>query len=72
MDGISPWPSFGNYILCQMNGEDAAAGMVDGLASRGVFVRRFSSDRLADCFRVAIGTPEENAAFMNGVREIAG
>ena len=71
IDGIKPWPSQGNYILCQMNGPQASQDTVDQLAARGVFVRKFSSDRLADCFRVAVGTPNENAAFLAAVRDIA-
>ncbi|MYF65357.1 MAG: aminotransferase class I/II-fold pyridoxal phosphate-dependent enzyme, partial [Chloroflexi bacterium] len=71
IDGIKPWPSQGNYILCQMDRTEDAQSMVDGLASRGVFVRKFGSDRLRDCFRVAIGTPDENAAFLNAGTEIA-
>lgn len=71
IDGIKPWPSQGNYILCQMDRPEDAQHMVDGLASRGVFVRKFGSDRLRDCFRVAVGTPGENAAFLNAVTEIA-
>ena len=71
IDGIKPWPSQGNYILCQMDGPQAAQDMFDQLSARGVFVRKFGSDRLADCFRVAVGTPDENAAFLNAVREAA-
>ena len=71
MDGVKPWPSHGNYILCQMDGPERAQDMFDQLASRGIFVRKFGSDRLRDCFRVAIGTPSENAAFLNAVGEIA-
>ncbi len=71
IDGIKPWPSQGNYILCQMDHPESARNMVDQLASRGIFVRNFGSDRLRDSFRVAIGTPDENAAFLGAVREIA-
>ena len=71
VDGMKPWPSHGNYILCQLDGPEKAVSMTDQLAARGIFVRSFGSDRLTDCFRVAIGTPDENAAFLNAVREIA-
>ena len=67
--GVKPWPSSGNYILCQMDGAESAARVYDELAARGVFVRQFGSARLADCFRVAVGTPEENAAFLAALRE---
>ena len=71
MDGVKPWPSQGNYILCQLDGQEKAVDMVNQLAGRGIFVRSFGSDRLTDCFRVAIGTPDENEAFLTAVREIA-
>ena len=71
IDGVKPWPSQGNYILCQLDGPGKAGDMVSLLADKGIFVRNFGSDRLTDCFRVAIGTPDENAAFLNAVREIS-
>ncbi len=70
VDGLKPWPSQGNYILCQMDSPESAQNMVDHLALRGIFVRKFGSDRLRDCFRVAIGAPDENSAFLDAVREI--
>ena len=71
IDGVKPWPSQGNYILCQLDGPEKAEEMVSQLSGRGIFVRNFGSDRLTDCFRVAIGTPDENEAFLNAVREIS-
>ncbi len=70
IDGVTPWPSYGNYILCQMDSEGQAKTMVDGLASRGIFIRSFSSPRLQNHFRVAVGTPDENATFLNAVQDI--
>ena len=69
MEGINPWPSYGNYILCQLDGPEAVASAVDDLEARGVFVRRFGSERLQDCFRVAIGTPDENHRFLEALQE---
>ena len=71
IDGLKPWPSQGNYILCQLDGPEKAEDMVNRLSAKGIFVRSFGSDRLTDCFRVAIGTPGENEAFLTAVREIA-
>ena len=72
IDCVNPWPSSGNYILCHMDEPGQAQTIVDGLASRGIFVRSFSSPRLENHFRVAVGTPYENQAFLDAVREIAG
>jgi histidinol-phosphate aminotransferase len=71
IDGIKPWPSHGNYILCQLDDPEAAQNTVDQLAARGIFVRKFGSDRIRDCFRVAIGTPDQNSRFLTAIREIA-
>ena len=69
MDGVTPWPSWGNFILCQF--APGRAGVVyEDLAGRGVFVRNFGSQRLQDCFRVAVGTPVETDAFLAALREV--
>ncbi len=66
-DGVKPWPSEGNFILCELapGRKDA---VVQGMAARGVFVRAFDSERLTDCFRVAVGTPQETDAFISALR----
>ena len=69
ISGVKPWPSFGNYILCQF-APGRAKEIFQKLASRGIFVRDFSSQRLQDCFRVAVGTPAETDAFISALREV--
>ncbi|MDA0770704.1 MAG: histidinol-phosphate transaminase [SAR202 cluster bacterium Casp-Chloro-G4] len=69
MPGVTPWPSYGNYILCQF-APGKAQEIFKQLASRGIFVRDYSSQRLKDCFRVAIGTPAETDAFISALREV--
>ena len=69
MPGVTPWPSAGNFVLCQF-APGRAGEIHDGLANKGIFVRRFSSERLQDSFRVAIGTPEQTDAFIDALREL--
>ncbi len=66
--GVTPWPSSGNFILCQF-APGRAREVFEGLARRGIFVRNFGSERLRDCFRVAIGTPEQTDAFVAALKE---
>ncbi len=66
-DGVKPWPSEGNFILCGLAPGNKEA-VVQGMADRGVFVRGFDSERLRDCFRVAVGTPQETDAFISALR----
>ena len=69
LPGIMPWPSRANFILCRV--EDGNAGEVhEGLARRGIFVRRHVHERLRDCFRVSVGTPEQNDAFLAALGEL--
>ena len=70
MPGITPWPSKGNFILCQLANSEEASRVYEALASRGIFVRNFGSERLQDTFRVAIGTPDQTDAFIAALKEI--
>jgi histidinol-phosphate aminotransferase len=70
MPGITPWPSEGNFILCQLANPEEASRVYDGLAAKGIFVRNFGSDRLQDTFRVAIGTPDQTDIFIAALKDI--
>ncbi|MCH8206562.1 MAG: histidinol-phosphate transaminase [Chloroflexi bacterium] len=69
MPGVNPWPSYGNFVLCQF-APGRAEPIFEELASRGIFVRNFSSDRLRDCFRIAVGTPDQTDAVIEALKEI--
>ena len=69
MPGASPWPSFGNFILCRF-APGRAREIYEGLARRGIFVRNFSSERLRDCLRLSVGTPEQSDALIDAMREL--
>jgi histidinol-phosphate aminotransferase len=67
--GVEPWPSGGNYILCEL--EPGRAPVIhNGLAKRGIFVRKFSHERLRDFFRISVGTPEQTDAVISAVAEL--
>lgn len=69
MAGITPWPSAGNFVLCQL-APGRAASVFEALARRGIVVRMFGSERLRDCFRVAVGTPEQTDAFIAALKDV--
>ena len=70
LPGVTPWPSQGNFILCQFAEQGEAERAYEGLAGRGIFVRSFRSERLRDSFRVAVGTADQTDAFIAALREI--
>jgi histidinol-phosphate aminotransferase len=54
---LRPYPSYANFILCQVVGRDARA-LKEALAARGILIRYYNSPGLADHVRVTVGTPE--------------
>jgi histidinol-phosphate aminotransferase len=66
--GTEVFPSDANFLLFRIAG---AAALFDGLATRGVLVKNVSRAHplLADCLRVTVGTPAENARFVAALRE---
>jgi len=63
LPGIAPWPSQGNMILARV--ADAAASFA-ALKARGVLIKNVSAAHplLANCLRLTVGTPEENARLL--------
>ena len=71
--GVSQWPSAANFILFRPAGPDPEAGrrVWQGLVERSVLVRDWSGwPRLEGCLRVTVGTPEENDAFLDALKEV--
>lgn len=69
LPGLIVYPSEANFILFR-----APAGRADsifaGLRDRGVLIKNLNSagGALRDCLRVTVGTPAENAAFLDALR----
>ncbi|MBI2855943.1 MAG: histidinol-phosphate transaminase [Chloroflexi bacterium] len=67
--GLRPWPSQGNYILCDVP-FGKAVHMFQELARRGIFVRYFDTPRLRDSLRISIGRPEHTDAVVGALEDI--
>ncbi|HEB99130.1 MAG TPA: histidinol-phosphate transaminase [Thiotrichales bacterium] len=72
LPGIEPWPSEANFILFRTP-PGQADSIFEGLKARGVLIKNLSSQggMLTDCLRVTVGTPDENRAFLEALREVA-
>ena len=64
--GVEHWPSGANFVLFRV----PEAGRVwQSMLDDGVLVRDCSGwQRLADCLRVTVGTPDENTTFLAALR----
>jgi histidinol-phosphate aminotransferase len=69
IQGISPRPSQGNFLLCDISGGKATQ-VFHGLARRGIFVRYFNTPRLRDSLRISVGKPEHTDALVVALEEI--
>lgn len=71
LPGVRPWPSQANFILCQLP-EGKGKAVFEGLSSRGIFLRYFSSPRLRDFVRASVGLPHETNAVISALDSILG
>jgi histidinol-phosphate aminotransferase len=68
LPGVRPYPSRANFILFELLDRDPKA-VFESLFNRGVLVRDVTSyPRLERCLRVSIGSPDENAAFLDALK----
>ena len=68
IDGVQPFTSEANFILFRVT---HATQVFEGIKQRGVLIRNLSMSHplLADCLRVTVGTPQENALFLSALKE---
>jgi histidinol-phosphate aminotransferase len=66
--GITAYPSDANFILFRVG---HAERIFDSLKRRGVLIKSLHGSHrlLADCLRVTVGTPDENAAFLSALNQ---
>jgi histidinol-phosphate aminotransferase len=69
--GVMPFPSEANFILLRVPAGRAKA-IFEDLRARGILVKNLDGAHplLADCLRVTVGTPDENAAFVAALLEL--
>jgi histidinol-phosphate aminotransferase len=68
LSNVEVFPSAANLLLVRIVGH--AKRIWEALAERGIVVRSFDSVALADCLRITVGTPDENAAIVAGLAEL--
>lgn len=69
LPGVTAYPSRANFVLFRVPAGRGRA-VHAGLLARGVLVKCLDGQHplLADCLRVTVGTPEENAVFLEALR----
>ncbi len=67
---LQPYPSQGNYILCQITRGDAH-DVQRRLARKGILVRQYGSPDLREFLRITVGRPEETDALISALLDLA-
>jgi histidinol-phosphate aminotransferase len=69
--GVTVWPSRANFLLLRVP-PGRAGPVFEGLKGEGVLVKKLDGSHplLADCLRVTVGTPAENARFLGSFRVV--
>lgn len=67
--GLEYVPSCANFVLVRVGDGDA---VFQALLQRGVIVRSMRSYKLPEHIRVSVGTPEQNARFLEELRRVLG
>ena len=64
--GFDVLPSAANFIFARHPAQDAA-GIAARLREKGVIVRHFKQERIAQFLRISIGTPEQDQALLDAL-----
>ncbi|MBF0482273.1 MAG: histidinol-phosphate transaminase [Desulfovibrionaceae bacterium] len=67
--GFAVFPSQANFVMFKPSVD--AGELFSRLLARGIIIRPLKSYGLPEYLRVSVGSPEENAAFLTAVRELA-
>lgn len=66
---LRPYPSEANFILCQVQGRDAAKVRAR-LRAEGILVRYYQKPGLQDCIRISVGRSEQIDLLMAALRKM--
>ncbi len=67
---LRPYPTQSNFILCQVDGRDAAELKTKLAQEFGVFIRYFNKPGLRDHIRISVGRPNDTDVLLEALRKI--
>jgi histidinol-phosphate aminotransferase len=65
---LKAYPTHSNFILCQVQGRDAAELKSRLAQEHGIFIRYFSKPGLRDHIRISVGRPQDTDALLTALR----
>ncbi|KAK6246610.1 hypothetical protein QUC31_001356 [Theobroma cacao] len=68
---LNPYPSYSNFILCEVTSGKDAKKLKDDLSKMGVMVRHYNKKELKGYIRVTAGKPEHTNVLMECLRLVS-
>ncbi len=68
--GCKVWPSHANFLLFAPPSKHSVAELFEALLAKGFIIRPLKSYDLPHLFRITVGTPQENDAFLQSFSEV--
>lgn len=66
---LHPYPSEANFVLCRVEGRDAAA-LKQSLERQSILVRYYNKPGLDNCIRISVGRPEQTDRLLAVLRQL--
>ena len=70
--GINYVPSHSNFLMVPFGSAERVIAVHEGLLRQGVAIRPLHAFGLPQCFRITVGLPDENQAFIDAFRNVLG
>ncbi|EEF39149.1 histidinol-phosphate aminotransferase, putative [Ricinus communis] len=67
---LTPFPSYSNFILCEVKSGRDAKKLKDDLAKMGVMVRHYNNKVLKGYIRISVGKPEQTDVLMKCLKTL--
>lgn len=67
---LKPYPTQSNFILCQVDGRDAAELKAKLAQEFGVFIRYFNKPGLRDHIRISVGRPNDTDVLLEALKRL--
>lgn len=67
---LKPYPTQSNFILCQVDGRDAAELKAKLAQEFGVFIRYFNKPGLRDHIRISVGRPNDTDVLISALKKL--
>ncbi|BFG35556.1 hypothetical protein CerSpe_218300 [Prunus speciosa] len=68
---LNPYPSYSNFILCEVTSGVDAKKLKEDLAKMGVMIRHYNNKELRGYVRISVGKPEHTDTLINCLRRLS-